>query len=84
MSRTLKTRTRRLEQASAASQAPRCYPIIRATDTADADRQMEALYASGALDGWKDRPIPVVRVFSQRPPEDDGQEVSQPAMRDLG
>jgi hypothetical protein len=63
MNRTLKNRTRRLEQTSAASQAPRCYPIIRATDIADADRQVEALRASGALDGWEDNPFPIVRVI---------------------
>ncbi|QRM27351.1 hypothetical protein [Microvirga sp. VF16] len=69
MNRTLKTRTRRLEQASAASDEKLYYPVIRATDTADADRQMEALYASGALDGWGDRPIPVVRIIGRKPEE---------------
>jgi hypothetical protein len=64
MTRTLKTRTLRLEQASAASQAPLYYPVIRATDTADADRQMEALYASGALDSRGDNPFPIVRVIA--------------------
>ena len=63
MSRTLKARTRRLEQASAASQEVRCWPVIRAADTADADRQMAALEASGALDGWRDNPFPIVRVI---------------------
>jgi hypothetical protein len=63
MSRTLKSRTRRLEQASAASQQVRFWPVIRAADTADADRQMAALEASGALDGRKDNPFPIVRVI---------------------
>ncbi|WP_201835055.1 hypothetical protein [Microvirga zambiensis] len=64
MSRTLKTRTRRLEQASTSGQETRCFPIIRATDKADADRQMEALVASGALDGWNERSLPIVRVIA--------------------
>jgi hypothetical protein len=63
MNRTLKTRTRRLEQTPAASQDVRCWPIIRATDTAHADRQMAALKASGALDGWEANSFPIVRVI---------------------
>ncbi|WP_201841686.1 hypothetical protein [Microvirga zambiensis] len=31
---------------------------------ADADRQMEALVASGALDGWNERSLPIVRVIA--------------------
>ncbi|WP_404285785.1 hypothetical protein ACD578_13750 [Microvirga sp. RSM25] len=79
MSRTLRTRTRRLEQASAASQEVRCWPVIRAADRADADRQMAALEASGALEGRKDNPFPIVRVIGPITkvnafgvPEDDG------------
>ncbi|MBO1908222.1 hypothetical protein J4G37_25450 [Microvirga sp. 3-52] len=64
MSRTLKPRTRRLEQTSASSQEVRCWPIIRAADRADADRQMAALEASGALDGRGDNPFPIVRVIA--------------------
>jgi hypothetical protein len=71
MTRTLKTRTRRLEQTSAAGDEKLYYPVIRATDTADADRHMEALWASGALDCWKGRPFPVVRVFSPKPVKAD-------------
>lgn len=71
MNRTLETRTRRLEQASAAGDEKLYYPVIRATDTADADRQMEALWASGALDCWKGRPVPVVRIFTEKPEEPD-------------
>jgi hypothetical protein len=70
MSRTLKTRTRRLEQVAATSRETKSFRVIRATDEADADRQMEALYASGALDGW-DRSFPVVRVFSPKPVKAD-------------
>ena len=79
MNRTLKTRTRRLEQASPASQEVRCFPIIRATDRADADRQMAELKASGALDGMNERSFPIVRVIGpitkvNGVPEDDSAE----------
>jgi hypothetical protein len=64
MSRTLKTHTRCLEQTSAASQEIRCWLIIQAADSADVDRQVEALRASGALDGRGDNPFPIVRVIA--------------------
>lgn len=69
MNRTLKARTRRLEQVSAAGDEKPYCPVIRATDTADADRQMEALWASGALDCWQGRPFPVVRIFTEKSEE---------------
>ncbi|WP_262271139.1 hypothetical protein [Microvirga yunnanensis] len=74
MSRTLKTRTRRLEQTSAASPGNFYCPVICAEDKADADRQMEALWASGALDCWKGRPFPVVRVFIEKPEDPEPKE----------
>jgi hypothetical protein len=66
MSRTLKSRTRRLEQASAAGRETRCLPIIRATDLADADQQVEALVTSGALEGWNELSFPIVRVIAPK------------------
>jgi hypothetical protein len=70
MSRTLKTRTRRLERATVAQQARTFGFVIRAIDETDADLQWAEIKASGALDGVEG-PIPVVRVIAQKPEEPD-------------
>ena len=59
MSRTLKSRTRRLERATAAKQSPPVGFVIYATDEADADRQWAEIEASGA-------PACPGRLFSSR------------------